>query len=192
MQNGAGSVQSEFISILDDVSDFLRQHQELQKKNSIRTNIIISEESEAIMDAWSRKKSPEVPFFFEGPDSADIFILDSSSDFFNGKSGDLLTKILAAMKVKPDTIFICDSNDLNSVHEKISQISPKVIITLGSKASRLLLEKPLEKVQGVFHEYSGIKVMPTFHPAFLLKHAEYKRPVWEAMKKVMDFMGIKP
>ena len=132
-------------------------------------------------------------FFFEGPENATIFIIDSDTGFFKGKSGELLTKILKAMNLSPDSVFICNADDLGLVHEKIKTICPEIIITLGTKAGQSLLQikSPLEQFRGKFHEYNGIKVMPTFHPSLLLKHPEYKRQVWEDMKRVMENMGSK-
>ncbi|MDM8539441.1 uracil-DNA glycosylase family protein, partial [Desulfobacterales bacterium HSG17] len=97
-----------------------------------------------------------------------------------------------AMKLTIDSVFICNAGNLNSVNEKIKTVSPKVIITLGTKAGQALLEirQPLDKFQGRFHEYHGIKVMPTFHPSLLLKHPEYKRQVWDDMQKVMKLSDV--
>ena len=113
-----------------------------------------------------------------------MFILDSTAGFFKGDSGILLVKILAAMDLVPESVFICNAADLKSVHDKISNISPEVIITLGSRAARLLLDsgKSLEACRGRFHDYHGIKLMPTLHPALLLKQPSLKREVWEDMQ----------
>jgi len=96
------------------------------------------------------------------------------------------------MHVTPDDVFICNTGDDRSIHKKIKTASPKVIITLGTKASQSLLKirQPLEQLRGKFHEYNGIKVMPTYHPSLLLNHPEYKRQVWEDMKQVMDYTGL--
>ena len=123
---------------------------------------------------------------------------------FVGKAGGLLTKIIEAMGLKrkdvyianilkcrppnnrppaPDEILACRDN----LRRQIGMIKPKVICTLGKFASQTLLntETPISALRGKFGNYNGIKVMPTFHPAYLLRNPGEKRLVWEDMKKVM-------
>ena len=123
---------------------------------------------------------------------------------FVGRSGQLLTKIIEAMGLKrkdvyianilkcrppdnrppaPDEILACRDN----LRRQIDIIKPKVICTLGKFASQTLLntEIPISALRGKFGYYNGIKVMPTFHPAYLLRNLGDKRLVWEDMKKVM-------
>ncbi|MCK5349725.1 MAG: uracil-DNA glycosylase, partial [Desulfobacula sp.] len=147
----------------------------------------ISEKSATIINNWGTDKSQARDFFFQGPENTDVFIIDSEDNFFKGEGGKLLIKILGAMNLTSGSVFICNTGDLISVQKKIKIISPKVIITLGKKAGQFLLniQQPLEQFRGKFHEYHGIKVMPTFHPFLLLKQPEYKRQVWEDMKQVM-------
>ncbi len=182
-----GSIETKMIQAIKDFSQYL-----LFQKKTGNTFLSLSEESEVLINNWGTK-SPSMNFFFEGPENATIFIIDSDTGFFKGKSGELLTKILKAMKLSPDSVFICNADDLELVHEKIKTISPEIIITLGTKAGQALLQikRPLEQFRGKFHEYNGIKVMPTFHPSLLLKHPEYKRQVWEDMKRVMENVGSK-
>lgn len=123
---------------------------------------------------------------------------------FVGRAGQLLTKIIEAMGMKredvyianilkcrppenrppaPDEILACRDN----LKRQIGMIKPKVICTLGKFASQTLLntETPISALRGKFGSYDGIKVMPTFHPAYLLRNPGDKRLVWEDMKKVM-------
>ena len=123
---------------------------------------------------------------------------------FVGKSGGLLTKIIEAMGLKrndvyianilkcrppdnrppaPDEILACRDN----LRRQINAIRPKVICTLGKFASQTLLntETPISALRGKFGTYNGIKVMPTFHPAYLLRNPGDKKLVWEDMKKIM-------
>ena len=182
-----GSIKIKMIQVIKDFSQYL-----LFQKKTGNTFLNLSEESETLINNWGTK-SPSMNFFFEGPENATIFIIDSDTGFFKGKSGELLTKILKAMNLSPDSVFICNADDLGLVHEKIKTICPEIIITLGTKAGQSLLQikSPLEQFRGKFHEYNGIKVMPTFHPSLLLKHPEYKRQVWEDMKRVMENLGSK-
>ena len=182
-----GSIKIKMIQVIKDFSQYL-----LFQKKTGNTFLNLSEESETLINNWGTQ-SPSMNFFFEGPENATIFIIDSDTGFFKGKSGELLTKILKAMNLSPDSVFICNADDLGLVHEKIKTICPEIIITLGTKAGQSLLQikSPLEQFRGKFHEYNGIKVMPTFHPSLLLKHPEYKRQVWEDMKRVMENLGSK-
>ncbi|MCX5680017.1 MAG: uracil-DNA glycosylase [Candidatus Omnitrophica bacterium] len=123
---------------------------------------------------------------------------------FVGRAGGLLTKIIEAMGLKrkdvyianilkcrppnnrppaPDEILACRDN----LRKQIDMIRPKVICTLGKFASQTLLntETPISALRGKFGNYNGIKVMPTFHPAYLLRNPGDKKLVWEDMKKVM-------
>jgi DNA polymerase len=192
VQNDSGLIAAEFIRVIKDFSQYLS----LQKQMG-NTCLGISEKSEDQINSWGNKSQPQTKirdlFLFQGSENAAIFIIDSEGNFFKGESGELLTKILNAMNLSSDSVFICNAGDFRSVYKKIKMISPKIIITLGTKAAQSLLtiRQPLEQFQGKFHEYHGIKVMPTFHPSRLLKHPQFKRRVWEDMKRVMELAGLK-
>lgn len=123
---------------------------------------------------------------------------------FVGRAGQLLTKIIEAMGLSrkdvyianilkcrppdnrppaPEEILACRDN----LRRQIDMIKPRVICTLGKFASQTLLntETPISALRGKFGTYNGIKVMPTFHPAYLLRNPGEKKFVWEDMKKVM-------
>ena len=70
-------------------------------------------------------------------------------------------------------------------------IKPKIIISLGNTPTKALLniKKAISQVRGEFYDYNGIKLMPTFNPAYLLRDPTKKREVWEDMKKVRDFLA---
>ncbi len=188
---GTGDIHSEFSKILNDFSHFLSK----RKKNK-NTFLPISDESQAILDSWGQSRNKETgtkdEFLFQGPGDAKIFIIDSDGCFFEGGAGNLLVKILGAMKLSAENVFICNFPNSRSVHKKIKAVSPRIIITLGEKAGRVLLNmnQPLEQFQGKFHEYCGIRVMPTFHPSLLLQQPQFKRQVWDDMKQVMVFAGL--
>lgn len=126
---------------------------------------------------------------------------------FVGRAGQLLTKIIEAMGLKreevyianilkcrppnnraplPDEILACSGN----VRRQIEVINPQVICTLGKFASQTLLktETPISSLRGHFHEYNGIKVMPTFHPAYLLRNPPDKKLVWADMKQILKVL----
>ncbi len=129
---------------------------------------------------------------------------DKRGEPFVGRAGQLLTKIIEAMGLKRENVYIanilkCRPPDnrpplpteiaacRNNVRRQVEIIKPAVICTLGKFASQTLLETetPISALRGNFREYHGIKVMPTFHPAYLLRNPDDKKLVWQDMKKVM-------
>ena len=129
---------------------------------------------------------------------------------FVGKAGQLLTKIIEAMGMKREQVYIANilkcrpPNNRNPeadevaacrpfLEEQIRLISPKVIVTLGTFAAQALLEtdEPIGRMRGRWRSAHGARVMPTFHPAFLLRTPERKKDVWEDMKLVRDFLAQK-
>jgi DNA polymerase len=123
---------------------------------------------------------------------------------FVGRAGKLLDKIIKAMNLKREDIYIANilkdrpPNNRNPKDEEIEAckpflleqikiIQPKVICALGSFAARELLEteEAISKLRGRFHNYKNIRLMPTYHPAYLLRNPQAKREVWEDMKKIM-------
>ncbi|MFH1190140.1 MAG: uracil-DNA glycosylase [Candidatus Omnitrophota bacterium] len=126
---------------------------------------------------------------------------------FVGRAGQLLTKIIEAMGLKredvyianllkcrppdnraplPDEIAACREN----LRSQIAVIKPKVICTLGKFASQMLLntERTISSLRGNLYEYEGIKVIPTFHPAYLLRNPQDKKLVWQDMKKIRKLL----
>jgi len=127
---------------------------------------------------------------------------------FVGEAGMLLTKIIEAMGIKRDDVYICNilkcrppqnrnplpeeiSACIDYLYSQIEMIRPKVICGLGKFASQTLLniEIPISKLRGSWHEYRGIKFMPTYHPAYLLRNPQDKKLVWEDMKKIMKALN---
>ncbi|OGQ92146.1 MAG: hypothetical protein A3J85_01590 [Desulfobacula sp. RIFOXYA12_FULL_46_16] len=182
-----GSIRAEFIRIINSFSTYL-----CSRKDSKISFPGISEASETIIQGWGKEAPIQAAFFFEGPENAPVFIIDSGTSFFKGETGALLSRIIAAMGLSAEKVFICNSGAPRAVAEKIRQVSPKIIITLGQEAGRVILgsEFSLEAMRGKFHEFEGTRVMPTLHPSFLLEQPQYKRQVWEDMKLVMEYAGL--
>nr|HPM42938.1 uracil-DNA glycosylase [Candidatus Omnitrophota bacterium] len=86
----------------------------------------------------------------------------------------------------PEEILACSDN----VRRQIEIINPQVICTLGKFASQTLLktETPISSLRGHFYEYNGIKVMPTYHPAYLLRNPHDKKLVWSDMKQILKVL----
>ena len=128
---------------------------------------------------------------------------------FVGRAGQLLTDIVKAMKLTRDDVYIAnvikcrppenrnpEPDELDAcrpwIRRQIEIIQPKVIVTLGRFALQSLTEKgyAISSVRGQWLDYNGIKVMPTYHPAYLLRNPAAKKDVWSDMKKVMAELGI--
>ena len=129
---------------------------------------------------------------------------------FVGRAGKLLTDIMMAIGLNREAVFIGNINRCRPpgnrapepdetiackpfLKREIAVVRPKVIVVLGATAAHNLLETkvPIGKLRGQFHDYLGTKVMPTFHPAYLLRDPHKKREVWEDMKMVRDFLSEK-
>lgn len=135
---------------------------------------------------------------------------DIQGEPFVGKAGQLLTDIIEkGLQIPRKDVFIGNINrcrppgnrapepDESAVckpflQREIAVVRPKVIVVLGATAAQNLLETkvPISKLRGQFHDYLGTKVMPTFHPAYLLRDPHKKREVWEDMKMVKSYLGI--
>lgn len=128
---------------------------------------------------------------------------------FVGRAGQLLTDIIEkGLQIPRKDVFIGNINRCRPpgnrapepdetiackpfLKREIAVVRPKVIVVLGATAAQNLLETkvPIGKLRGHFHDYLGTKVMPTFHPAYLLRDPHKKREVWEDMKLVRDLLA---
>jgi uracil-DNA glycosylase len=157
--------------------------------------------------------SPEAELMFvgEGPGYAE----DHQGEPFVGKAGQLLTKIIESIGLKREQVYIANivkchpmidpsdpekrSNDrppnqeeiqtcLPYLLEQIRIIHPRIICALGTWAARTLLhtELGITKLRNKFYDYNGIKIMPTYHPAALLRNELLKKDVWEDMKLIRE------
>jgi DNA polymerase len=133
---------------------------------------------------------------------------DRRGEPFVGEAGQLLDRILKAMHLERCDVYICNvlkcrpPNNRDPLPEEIERcepflvrqlaaIKPEVIVTLGRFAAQSLLRSktPIGRLRGSWHTYQGIPLMPTFHPAYLLRNPAGKREVWEDMKQVMQRLG---
>lgn len=129
---------------------------------------------------------------------------------FVGRAGQLLNKIIEAIGMKREDVFIGNVNRCRPPQNRtptpaeaatckpfllreIAVVKPEVIVVLGNTAMKNLLDtkEGITKLRGQFQDYRGIKVMPTFHPAYLLRDPSKKREAWEDMKKVRDYLDGK-
>jgi len=133
---------------------------------------------------------------------------DAQGRPFVGRAGQLLNKIVEAIGMKREDVFIGNVNRCRPQNNRtpttaeaavckpfllreIAIVRPDVIVVLGNTAMHNLLDTKvgITKVRGTFQDYKGIKVMPTFHPAYLLRDPSKKRETWEDMKKVRDYLS---
>jgi uracil-DNA glycosylase len=128
---------------------------------------------------------------------------------FVGRAGQLLTKIIEAIDLKREDVYIAnvikcrppqnrnpEQDEVDTCEQflfrQIDTIKPKVIVALGTFATRALLRTldPISRLRGRVFEYRGAKLVPTFHPAYLLRNPGSKREVWEDMKLVRELLKV--
>jgi uracil-DNA glycosylase len=155
----------------------------------------------------------EIMFVGEAPGADE----DEAGEPFVGKAGQLLTKIIQAMGLSRDSVYIANilkcrpdtpgesagnrkptpeemQTCIPFLHEQIDLIRPRILIALGATAVEGLLGKTvgITKLRGNWQNYRGIPLMPTYHPAYLLRNQAMseKRRVWEDMLQVMEKTGM--
>jgi len=148
----------------------------------------------------------ELMFVGEGPGRDE----DLKGEPFVGRAGQLLTEIIQkGMKLRREDVYIANvvkcrpPNNRNPELDEIKQcipflarqielIKPRVIVALGTFAAQTLLDvrTPITRLRGDWHVYRGVKVMPTFHPAYLLRNPADKKLVWADIKMVMAELGL--
>lgn len=153
--------------------------------------------------------------FGEGDPDAELLFVgeapgadeDAQGRPFVGRAGQLLTRIIAAMGLAREDVYICNilkcrpPGNRNPLPEEIAAcepflvrqieaIRPRVICALGSFAAHTLLksEAPISALRGQFHSYHGIPLMPTYHPAYLLRNPGAKKQVWEDVQAIMKLL----
>jgi DNA polymerase len=162
------------------------------------------------------KKTRTNLVFGEGNPDAEIMFVgeapgrdeDLQGRPFVGKAGQLLTRIIQAMGMRREDVYIANvlkcrppenrTPNLTEitccarcVFQQIKIIQPKVVVGLGNIAVKSLLntDESISTLRGKLHDFDGIKLMPTYHPAFLLRSPAYKSEVWDDMKKVLAYLG---
>lgn len=139
---------------------------------------------------------------------------DAQGEPFVGKAGQLLTKMIEAMGYRREDVYICnvlkcrppgnrnpEPDEVAScepfLKRQLAAIRPKVIVALGKFAVQCLLrdESPISRLRGTFRTYEGIPLMPTFHPAYLLRDPSKKKLAWQDLKDVnaaLARVGVTP
>lgn len=145
-------------------------------------------------------------FVGEGPGADE----DAQGEPFVGRAGQLLTEIITkGMGLRRDDVYICnvvkcrppgnrnpEPDEVAAcapfLHRQVELLAPEVIVALGKFAAQTLLEtaSPISKIRGQWFTYRGVRLMPTFHPAYLLRNPGDKRLVWADIKQVMEVLGL--
>jgi DNA polymerase len=126
---------------------------------------------------------------------------------FVGRAGQLLTRIIESIRIRREDVYICNilkcrpPGNRNPKEDEIATcepflvkqleaIDPEIICALGTFAAKTLLrtEAPISAIRGKFHDYHGRKLMPTYHPAYLLRNPDAKTLVWEDVQKIMKIL----
>jgi DNA polymerase len=147
----------------------------------------------------------ELVFVGEGPGGDE----DRVGRPFVGEAGRLLTRIIEAMGLTREQVYICNvvkcrppknrdpkgdeiATCIPFLHRQLDLIEPSVVCTLGRVAGKALLGEAFSvtRDRGRWVEYRSVPVMPIFHPAYLLRNESAKRPVWEDVKKIMKVLGL--
>ena len=153
--------------------------------------------------------------FGEGDKKAKLMIIGEGPGYdedvqgrpFVGKAGQLLTKILQSIRLNREEVYIAniikcrppqnrnpEPDEIRSCYPfllaQISAIQPKIICALGTFAAQTLLktERKITALRGKAYDQDGIQVIPTYHPAYLLRNPDKKRDVWEDMKRISELM----
>ena len=156
----------------------------------------------------------KIVFGVGNPDARLVFVgeapgadEDAQGEPFVGRAGQLLTKIIEAMGMRRDDVYICniikcrppnnrtpEADEIVSCQpfllQQLRAIAPTYICALGGPATQTLLrtKEPISRLRGRFHDFHGIPLLPTFHPAFLLRNPSEKKTVWEDMKLLVRHM----
>ncbi len=149
----------------------------------------------------------KIVFIGEGPGADE----DATGRPFVGRAGQLLDKIIQAIGLKREDVYISnvvkcrppgnrtpERDEVATCEQflfrQLALIRPQVIVALGSPAFQCLLrtKETITRARGEWRDWNGIKVMPTFHPAYLLRSPDKKREAWDDMKKVRDYLNTLP
>jgi DNA polymerase len=148
----------------------------------------------------------DLMFVGEGPGRDE----DLQGEPFVGRAGQLLTEIITkGMKLRREDVYIANvikcrppenrnpepdeiASCMPFLARQIEIVGPRVIVALGTFAAQTVLavKTPITRMRGAWHKYNGIKVMPTLHPAYLLRNPGDKKLVWEDIKLVMAELGL--
>jgi len=147
-------------------------------------------------------------FVGEGPGADE----DAQGEPFVGDAGKMLNRIIAAMELKREDVYICnvvkcrppqnrppESDEVSACSpfllRQLQSVKPEVIVALGTSAAQALLQikTPISKMRGKFHDFHGMPLMPTYHPSYLLRsggNSDSFWSVWDDMTQVLQYLKL--
>jgi DNA polymerase len=220
--------------LLDEVREELKGYLRYVKGLGY-SGVALSEESLQILDSWNMMGVPETLdvirrdlgscqrcrlhkgrkniVFGVGNSRAKLVLVGEGPGYeediqgvpFVGQAGQLLTRILRAIQLNREDVYICNiikcrppgnrnpepdeiAACIPFLRRQLKAIKPALICALGTFAAQTLLETntPISRLRGRFYSYEGVRLIPTYHPAFLLRNPAKKPDVWEDMQKLRD------
>jgi uracil-DNA glycosylase len=202
---GLDGIENRFVGQQDttSLSSFAETLEDVWNETCNCTRCPLSEGRTNVVNSEGNRHA-KLMFVGEAPGADE----DAQARPFVGRAGQLLNKIIESIGLKREDVFIGNVNRCRPpqnrtptpaegatckpfIVREIEIVKPKVIVVLGNVAMKNLLnsKEGITKLRGKFQEYNGIKVMPTFHPAYLLRDPSKKRETWQDMKLVRDYLN---
>ena len=183
-----------------------RTWEELETEAAQCRKCRLCEKRKNVVFGVGNKHNPKIVFVGEGPGADE----DQQGEPFVGKAGKLLTSAIEnGLKLKRNDVYICNvvkcrppenrvpmDDEVQAcapyLYRQLTLTNPQVIITLGQPAQKALIgiDMGITKLRGQWQNWRGIKLMPTFHPAYILRNPPAKRPFWEDLQAVMREVGL--
>lgn len=226
------SVKSELLNVIKDIKAYIKAEEEYgiteilmpgagaseikEPSSPARSKGLLSLKNEVLnCKACALHKTRKNVVFGDGDPRAKLIFVGEAPGYdedlqglpFVGQAGKLLTKMIEAMGLSRDSVYICNvlkcrppENRQPQPEEvaackgylsrQIEAISPKVICCLGRHAACALLdtEDPISKIRGKEIDHKGIILVPTYHPAYLLRNPSAKKEVWGDLKKIKKIL----
>lgn len=211
---GVSEVPAELVSDQKGTVESVRSMEE-DESSDVQQRLTAMEQQVAACTLCPLSQGRTRTVFGEGDAATDLMFIGEGPGYdedqqgrpFVGKAGQLLDKIINAIGLDREDVYITNivkcrpprnrdplPEEVSAcwpyISEQIRMINPKVIVTLGGHSSQTVLKTgdPISKLRGRFSKVNGIPVMPTYHPAYLLRNPAGKRDVWEDVQKVRDYL----
>ena len=189
----SNDISTTLSQVILDIAQFVSD-----QKAMGNTSLVISSVSRQVMDAWRHPISAPLSrlssdFWSQGPEGSLIWFIDTHPFCLEDESGGLLKKMIMAMNLNPEKVFICSCQTPNILEKKIKEAGPSFLILLGEKTAEFVtgIQNPFDNIQGQFFNCWGSQAIPIYHPKDLLTHPSLKRPVWNSLQSVMEKAGLR-
>jgi uracil-DNA glycosylase len=196
------AIVSSFAGLLDPLPSINESLEDIRKELTGCRRCKLAPSRKNIVFGSGNPKA-ELMFIGEAPGADE----DEQGLPFVGRAGQLLTKIIEAINMRREDVFICnilkcrppgnrnpETDEIACcepfLFRQIAVMKPKVICALGTFGAQTLLrtKEPISKLRGRLLDYKGLKLMATFHPAYLLRNPAEKRKVWEDVQIIRDYL----